>query len=97
MLSDAQDKQEHVVSYLPLSHIAAQMSDIWSAMTFGVQVYFAQPDALKVKKKKKDNKFTPIHLLELGWVLKTRLCYLVVLSAFLTGFTLPTDQLPLLG
>ncbi|NWV44640.1 ACBG2 ligase, partial [Daphoenositta chrysoptera] len=47
MLSDAQDRQEQVVSYLPLSHIAAQMSDIWSAMTFGVQVYFAQPDALK--------------------------------------------------
>lgn len=46
-LSDAHDRQEHVVSYLPLSHIAAQMSDIWSAMTFGVQVYFAQPDALK--------------------------------------------------
>ncbi|NXB36336.1 ACBG2 ligase, partial [Eulacestoma nigropectus] len=47
MLSEAQDRQEQVVSYLPLSHIAAQMSDIWSAMTFGVQVYFAQPDALK--------------------------------------------------
>ncbi|NWW26820.1 ACBG2 ligase, partial [Falcunculus frontatus] len=47
MLSDAQDRQEQVISYLPLSHIAAQMSDIWSAMTFGVQVYFAQPDALK--------------------------------------------------
>ncbi|NXU17010.1 ACBG2 ligase, partial [Pardalotus punctatus] len=47
MLSDARARQEHVVSYLPLSHIAAQMCDIWSAMTFGVQVYFAQPDALK--------------------------------------------------
>ncbi|NXC02378.1 ACBG2 ligase, partial [Orthonyx spaldingii] len=46
-LSDARDRQEQVVSYLPLSHIAAQMSDIWSAMTFGVQVHFAQPDALK--------------------------------------------------
>jgi len=49
MLTDAKEKQELVVSYLPLSHIAAQMSDIWSAMTFGVQVFFAQPDALKVK------------------------------------------------
>ncbi|GAB0200646.1 long-chain-fatty-acid--CoA ligase ACSBG2 [Grus japonensis] len=47
MLVDAKVKQELVVSYLPLSHIAAQMSDIWSAMTFGVQVFFAQPDALK--------------------------------------------------
>ncbi|NXM60811.1 ACBG2 ligase, partial [Illadopsis cleaveri] len=46
-LSDARDRQEEVVSYLPLSHIAAQMCDIWAAMSFGVQVYFAQPDALK--------------------------------------------------
>ncbi|XP_027764200.1 long-chain-fatty-acid--CoA ligase ACSBG2 [Empidonax traillii] len=47
MLTDPKERQEQVISYLPLSHIAAQMSDIWSAMTFGVQVYFAQPDALK--------------------------------------------------
>ncbi|NXH22062.1 ACBG2 ligase, partial [Bucco capensis] len=47
MLMDAQEKQEVVVSYLPLSHIAAQMCDIWMAMTFGAQVCFAQPDALK--------------------------------------------------
>ncbi|XP_014817124.1 PREDICTED: long-chain-fatty-acid--CoA ligase ACSBG2 isoform X1 [Calidris pugnax] len=47
MLTDAKEKQEVVVSYLPLSHIAAQMSDIWSAMAFGAQVFFAQPDALK--------------------------------------------------
>ncbi|NXG13837.1 ACBG2 ligase, partial [Grallaria varia] len=46
-LTDAEERQEQVISYLPLSHIAAQMSDIWSAMTFGVQVFFAQPDALK--------------------------------------------------
>ncbi|KFZ56762.1 Long-chain-fatty-acid--CoA ligase ACSBG2, partial [Antrostomus carolinensis] len=46
-LTDAQEKQEEVVSYLPLSHIAAQMSDIWLAMTYGVQVFFAQPNALK--------------------------------------------------
>ncbi|NXK98360.1 ACBG2 ligase, partial [Formicarius rufipectus] len=45
--SDAVTRQEEIISYLPLSHVAAQMSDIWSAMTFGVQVYFAQPDALK--------------------------------------------------
>ncbi|XP_068021077.1 long-chain-fatty-acid--CoA ligase ACSBG2 [Melanerpes formicivorus] len=47
MLTDAKEKQEVVISYLPLSHIAAQMSDIWSAMAFGAQVFFAQPDALK--------------------------------------------------
>ncbi|XP_010003883.1 PREDICTED: long-chain-fatty-acid--CoA ligase ACSBG2 [Chaetura pelagica] len=47
MLTEPQEKQELVVSYLPLSHVAAQMTDIWAAMTFGVQVFFAQPDALK--------------------------------------------------
>ncbi|NXX94746.1 ACBG2 ligase, partial [Centropus bengalensis] len=47
MLTDAKEQQEMVVSYLPLSHIAAQMCDIWTAMTYGVQVFFAQPDALK--------------------------------------------------
>lgn len=37
-----------VVSYLPLSHIAAQMVDIWITMRVGGATYFAQPDALKV-------------------------------------------------
>ncbi|XP_042833861.1 long-chain-fatty-acid--CoA ligase ACSBG2 isoform X3 [Panthera tigris] len=34
-------------SYLPLSHIAAQMMDIWVTMKIGASTYFAQPDALK--------------------------------------------------
>ena len=37
-----------VVSYLPLSHIAAQMLDIFVLMAFGGTTFFAQPDALKV-------------------------------------------------
>lgn len=40
---------EAVVSYLPLSHIAAQMFDMWIGMTFAATIYFAEPDALKVK------------------------------------------------
>ncbi|XP_028970709.2 long-chain-fatty-acid--CoA ligase ACSBG1 [Esox lucius] len=40
-------QQETLVSYLPLSHIAAQMFDIWTAIQWGEMVYFAQPDALK--------------------------------------------------
>ena len=40
--------QEVVVSYLPLSHIAAQVADILIPITFGSTVYFAKPDALKV-------------------------------------------------
>ncbi|XP_072834125.2 long-chain-fatty-acid--CoA ligase ACSBG2 isoform X1 [Pogona vitticeps] len=46
-LSKATERQEVVVSYLPLSHVAAQMIDIWLPITFGVQTCFAQPDALK--------------------------------------------------
>ncbi|CAJ0965332.1 unnamed protein product [Ranitomeya imitator] len=46
-LKEATDQQEVVVSYLPLSHIAAQMIDIWLTMKYGGATYFAQPDALK--------------------------------------------------
>uniref|UniRef100_A0A8C9YN78 Long-chain-fatty-acid--CoA ligase ACSBG2 n=1 Tax=Sander lucioperca TaxID=283035 RepID=A0A8C9YN78_SANLU len=46
-LTDATRAQEVVVSYLPLSHIAAQMVDIWVTMKVGGATYFAQPDALK--------------------------------------------------
>uniref|UniRef100_A0A9J8BWB9 Long-chain-fatty-acid--CoA ligase ACSBG2 n=1 Tax=Cyprinus carpio carpio TaxID=630221 RepID=A0A9J8BWB9_CYPCA len=46
-LTDADKLQEVVVSYLPLSHIAAQMIDIWLPMIAGGVTYFAQPDALK--------------------------------------------------
>jgi long-chain-fatty-acid--CoA ligase ACSBG len=38
---------DHVVSYLPLSHIAAQMLDMHFPMATGAQVWFAQPDALR--------------------------------------------------
>lgn len=39
---------EVIISYLPLSHIAAQMMDILIPVTMASAVYFAQPDALKV-------------------------------------------------
>lgn len=48
-LTEAAVKQELVISYLPLSHVAAQMIDIWLPIKFGAQTFFAQPDALKVK------------------------------------------------
>ncbi|XP_030048666.1 long-chain-fatty-acid--CoA ligase ACSBG2 isoform X2 [Microcaecilia unicolor] len=40
-------EDEVVVSYLPLSHIAAQVYDLWMTMIFGGTTYFAEPDALK--------------------------------------------------
>lgn len=39
--------EDRVVSYLPLSHIAAQLNDIHCVMALGASVWFAQPDALK--------------------------------------------------
>lgn len=47
-LAYACERQEVVVSYLPLSHIAAQMMDVWIPMKVGAFIYFAQPNALKV-------------------------------------------------
>nr|XP_038939065.1 long-chain-fatty-acid--CoA ligase ACSBG2 isoform X2 [Rattus norvegicus] len=40
-------KQDTIVSYLPLSHIAAQLMDIWIPIKVGVLTFFAQPDALR--------------------------------------------------
>mmetsp|Transcript_7568 Transcript_7568/g.20999 ORF Transcript_7568/g.20999 Transcript_7568/m.20999 type:complete len:659 (+) Transcript_7568:150-2126(+) len=36
-----------MISYLPLSHIAAQALDMYTPLVSGLQIYFAQPDALK--------------------------------------------------
>jgi len=39
---------EHFVSYLPLSHIASQLIDIYIPLLSAGTVWFAQPDAMKV-------------------------------------------------
>jgi long-chain-fatty-acid--CoA ligase ACSBG len=41
------DYKDVMISFLPLSHIAAQMIDMHGPMKTGFQIYFAQPDALK--------------------------------------------------
>lgn len=42
------EKTEEVISYLPLSHVAAQILDIHIPILFAGTVFFAQPDALRV-------------------------------------------------
>lgn len=44
---DPLTNDDHIISYLPLSHIAAQMIDMHAPMMSGAQVWFAQPDALR--------------------------------------------------
>ncbi|XP_053181864.1 long-chain-fatty-acid--CoA ligase ACSBG2-like [Scomber japonicus] len=39
--------EETLISYLPLSHVAAQVNDMWISMRFAGTTYFAEPDALK--------------------------------------------------
>ncbi|XP_068576803.1 long-chain-fatty-acid--CoA ligase ACSBG2-like isoform X2 [Cebidichthys violaceus] len=39
--------EEVVVSYLPLSHVAAQLVDMWLCVSCAITTYFAEPDALK--------------------------------------------------
>ncbi|RHY85143.1 hypothetical protein DYB35_013964, partial [Aphanomyces astaci] len=41
------NQHSNTVSYLPLSHVAAQLFDIYLPITRGLAIYFAQPDALK--------------------------------------------------
>lgn len=40
-------QDDHMISYLPLSHVAAQMMDIHAPLHCGLTIHFAQPDALK--------------------------------------------------
>ncbi|XP_021074084.1 long-chain-fatty-acid--CoA ligase ACSBG2 [Mus pahari] len=46
-ISHISGKQNTIVSYLPLSHIAAQLTDIWIPIKIGGLTFFAQPDALR--------------------------------------------------
>uniref|UniRef100_A0AAV2MRN8 long-chain-fatty-acid--CoA ligase n=1 Tax=Knipowitschia caucasica TaxID=637954 RepID=A0AAV2MRN8_KNICA len=39
--------EEVIISYLPLSHAAAQMYDIWLCMRYAGTTYFAEPDVLQ--------------------------------------------------
>uniref|UniRef100_W5L9W3 long-chain-fatty-acid--CoA ligase n=1 Tax=Astyanax mexicanus TaxID=7994 RepID=W5L9W3_ASTMX len=47
MMIGTKMKEESLVSYLPLSHVAAQVNDLWVSMKFAGTTHFAEPDALK--------------------------------------------------
>lgn len=40
------DGEMRLVSYLPMSHVVAQLIDIIGSARWGAHVYFANPDAL---------------------------------------------------
>ncbi|XP_068461300.1 long-chain-fatty-acid--CoA ligase ACSBG2-like isoform X2 [Clinocottus analis] len=44
---DLKYAEEVMVSYLPLSHAAAQLVDMWLCIFCAITIYFAEPDALK--------------------------------------------------
>lgn len=46
------ETEEVLVSYLPLCHISGQILDIYIPIYTAAAVYFAQRDALKVRKNK---------------------------------------------
>ncbi|XP_073957858.1 long-chain-fatty-acid--CoA ligase ACSBG2-like isoform X2 [Choristoneura fumiferana] len=46
-LGEIQPTTDSLITFLPLSHVAAQVVDIYVTLMNGVTVYFAQPDALK--------------------------------------------------
>ena len=47
-LVEMRTKKEVIISYLPLSHVAANLLDIWVAISGQATVYFADKMVLKV-------------------------------------------------
>ncbi|KAL6465440.1 hypothetical protein MHYP_G00255730 [Metynnis hypsauchen] len=47
LMTSINKAEASLVSYLPLSHVAAQVNDMWLSMKFAGTTYFAEPDALK--------------------------------------------------
>ncbi|XP_035450493.2 very long-chain-fatty-acid--CoA ligase bubblegum isoform X2 [Spodoptera frugiperda] len=46
-VGDLQPTYDRIISFLPLSHVAAQVVDIYTTLSNAIPVFFAQPDALK--------------------------------------------------
>ena len=48
---ELKEREERLVSYLPLSHVAANICDLFVMLTAVGTVYFADKNALKGKRK----------------------------------------------
>ncbi|XP_026319506.1 long-chain-fatty-acid--CoA ligase ACSBG2 isoform X2 [Hyposmocoma kahamanoa] len=46
-VGDVKPTVDKIITFLPLSHVAAQVVDIYTTLSNAVAVYFAKPDALK--------------------------------------------------
>ncbi|KAL5460257.1 hypothetical protein EMCRGX_G033688 [Ephydatia muelleri] len=77
---------DKVVSYLPLSHIAAQISDLHLAIHHGGTVYFAQPDALKGNLLSTLRDVQPTVFLGVPKVYETIMEHMIEASRSITGF-----------
>lgn len=53
--------KEIIVSYLPLSHVGVQLTDIFLSLTYAFNVYFADKDALNVSLFKTVSEVRPTH------------------------------------
>lgn len=62
-LDNLQMGKEVLVSYLPLSHVAAQIVDIYTVMTIAGTIYFADKDAMKGSLIKTLAEVRPTHFL----------------------------------
>lgn len=62
-LDNLQMGKEVLVSYLPLSHVAAQIVDIYTVMTIAGTIYFADKDAMKGSLMKTLAEVRPTHFL----------------------------------
>lgn len=62
-LDNLQMGREALVSYLPLSHVAAQIIDIYLVMTIAGTIYFADKDAMKGSLIKTLQEVRPTHFL----------------------------------